>query len=97
MALYVAHLYGVPLAPVQVISGILVAALVSLAAVGVASSVTFFTTLVPIFMSMGLPMELLPLLLAVETLPDFSRTLGNVAGHVGVTAWASKWRGADAS
>lgn len=97
VALYVAHLYGVPLAPVQVISGILVAALVSLAAVGVASSVTFFTTLVPIFMSMGLPMELLPLLLAVETLPDFSRTLGNVAGHVGVTAWASKWRGADAS
>lgn len=97
VALYVAHLYGVTLAPVQVISGILVAALVSLAAVGVASSVTFFTTLVPIFMSMGLPMELLPLLLAVETLPDFSRTLGNVAGHVGVTAWASKWRGADAS
>ncbi|MFM8375667.1 MAG: dicarboxylate/amino acid:cation symporter, partial [Phenylobacterium sp.] len=97
VALYVAHLYGVPLAPVQVVSGILVAALVSLAAVGVASSVTFFTTLVPIFMSMGLPMELLPLLLAVETLPDFSRTLGNVAGHVGVTAWASRWRGADAA
>ena len=95
VALYVAHLYGVPLAPVQVISGILVAALVSLAAVGVASSVTFFTTLVPIFMAMGLPMELLPLLLAVETLPDFSRTLGNVAGHVGVTAWAARWRGAD--
>jgi Na+/H+-dicarboxylate symporter len=94
VALYVAHLYGVPLAPAQVISGILVAALVSLAAVGVASSVTFFTTLVPIFMSMGLPMELLPLLLAVETLPDFSRTLGNVAGHVGVTAWANRWRGA---
>jgi Na+/H+-dicarboxylate symporter len=44
---------------------------------------------------MGLPMELLPLLLAVETFPDFSRTLGNVAGHVGVTAWASKWRDAD--
>jgi len=97
VALYVAHLYGVPLAPVQVVSGILVGALVSLAAVGVASSVTFFTTLVPIFMSMGLPMELLPLLLAVETLPDFSRTLGNVAGHVGVTAWASRWRGADAA
>jgi Na+/H+-dicarboxylate symporter len=97
VALYVAHLYGVQLAPVQVLSGILVAALVSLAAVGVASSVTFFTTLVPIFMSMGLPMELLPLLLAVETLPDFSRTLGNVAGHVGVTAWARRWRGVDAA
>ncbi|MCA6307042.1 MAG: cation:dicarboxylase symporter family transporter [Phenylobacterium sp.] len=97
VALYVAHLYGVPLAPAQVAAGVLVAALVSLAAVGVASSVTFFTTLVPIFMSLGLPMELLPLLLAVETFPDFSRTLGNVAGHVGVTAWAARWRRADAA
>ena len=97
VAIYVAHLYGVHLSPAQMVPGILVAALVSLAAVGVASSVTFFTTLVPIFMSLGLPMELLPLLLAVETLPDFSRTLGNVAGHVGVTAWASRWRGADAA
>jgi len=92
VALYVAHLYGVQLGAGQVIAGGLVAALVSLAAVGVASSVSFFTTLVPIFMSMGLPMELLPLLLAVETFPDFSRTLGNVAGHVGVTAWAGRWR-----
>ena len=97
VALYVAHLYGVQLGAGQVIAGALVAALVSLAAVGVASSVTFFTTLVPIFMSMGLPMELLPLLLAVETFPDFSRTLGNVAGHVGVTAWAARWRGAGAA
>jgi Na+/H+-dicarboxylate symporter len=95
VAIYVAHLYGVAIGPAEMMAGILVAALVSLAAVGVASSVTFFTTLVPIFMSMGLPMELLPLLLAVETFPDFSRTLGNVAGHVGVTAWASKWRDAD--
>ena len=92
VALYVAHLYGISLAPAQVAAGVLVAALVSLAAVGVASSVTFFTTLVPIFISLGLPMELLPLLLAVETFPDFSRTLGNVAGHVGVTAWAGRWR-----
>jgi hypothetical protein len=97
VALYVAHLYGVQLGAGQVIAGALVAALVSLAAVGVASSVSFFTTLVPIFMSMGLPLELLPLLLAVETFPDFSRTLGNVAGHVGVTAWAARWRGAGAA
>ena len=37
-------------------------------------------------------MELLPLLLPVETLPDFSRTIGNVTGDVGVTVWAAKWR-----
>lgn len=91
VAIYVAHIYGVHLGPAQLAVGVVVASLVSLAAVGVASSITFFTTLVPIFMAMGIPMDLLPLLLAVETLPDFSRTIGNVTGDVGITAWAAKW------
>jgi Na+/H+-dicarboxylate symporter len=86
VAIYVAHMLGVAVDPARVVAGIVVAVLVSLAAVGIASSVTFFTTLGPIFMAMGLPMDLLPLLLAVETLPDLSRTLGNIAGQVGVTA-----------
>jgi Na+/H+-dicarboxylate symporter len=91
VAVYVAHVYGVAVDPLRLAAGVVVAALVSLAAVGVASSVTFFTTLVPIFMAMNLPMELLPILLPLETLPDFSRTIGNVTGHVGLTAWAAKW------
>ncbi|MDB5475716.1 MAG: dicarboxylate/amino acid:cation symporter [Phenylobacterium sp.] len=91
VALYVAHVYGVALDPAHIAAGIVVAVLVSLAAVGVASSVTFFTTLVPISMAMGLPLDLLPLLIAVETFPDFSRTIGNVWGDVGVTSWAARW------
>jgi proton glutamate symport protein len=91
VAIYVAHIYGVALDPLKLIAGVVVAALVSLAAVGVASSVTFFVTLVPIFTAMNVPMELLPLLLPVETLPDFSRTIGNVTGDVGITAWAGRW------
>ncbi len=91
VAIYMAHIYGVHLDPGRLVVGVLVAAMVSLAAVGVASSITFFTTLVPICMAMGVPMDLLPLLLAVETLPDFSRTVGNVTGDVGLTAWASRW------
>jgi proton glutamate symport protein len=94
VAIYVAHIYGVALDPLRLIAGVVVAALVSLAAVGVASSVTFFVTLVPIFTAMNVPLDLLPLLLPVETLPDFSRTIGNVTGDVGITAWAAKWRGA---
>ncbi|HEX5377763.1 MAG TPA: cation:dicarboxylase symporter family transporter [Phenylobacterium sp.] len=90
VVIYVAHIYGVHLDPARLAIGVVVASLVSLAAVGVASSITFFTTLVPISMAMGVPMELLPLLLAVETLPDFSRTVGNVTGDVGITAWAAR-------
>lgn len=91
VAIYVAHIYGISLDPGRLAVGVLVASMVSLATVGVASSITFFTALVPIFMSMGLPLDLLPLLLAVETLPDFSRTIGNVTGDVGITAWAVRW------
>ena len=99
VAIYVANIYGVHLDPSRLMIGALVAAMISLAAVGAASSITFFTTLVPICMAMGVPMDLLPLLLAVETLPDFSRTIGNVTSDVGVTAWAARWRssGAEAS
>jgi Na+/H+-dicarboxylate symporter len=95
VAVYVAHVYGVALDPLRLAAGVVVAALVSLAAVGVASSVTFFTTLLPICTTMGAPIELLPLLLPLETLPDFSRTVGNVTGDVGLTAWAGRWRAAD--
>jgi Na+/H+-dicarboxylate symporter len=93
VALYVAHIYGLHVDPLRMAAGVVIAALVSLSAVGIASAVTFFAMLGPIFMAMGLPMELLPLLLAVETLPDLSRTLGNVAGHVGVTALIDHWDG----
>jgi Na+/H+-dicarboxylate symporter len=93
VALYVAHIYGVAVDPLKLTAGVVVAALVSLAAVGVASSVTFFVTLVPIFTAMNIPLDLLPLLLPVENLPDFSRTIGNVTGDVGVTAWAARWGG----
>lgn len=91
VALYSAHVYGVSLDAAHITAGVLVAAIVSLAAVGVASSVTFFTTLVPISVAMGSPLDLLPLLIAVETFPDFSRTVGNVFGDVGITAWAGRW------
>jgi proton glutamate symport protein len=97
VVIYVAHVYGVTLDPLKLAAGVIVSALVSIAAVGVASSVTFFVTLVPISAAMGVPMELLPLLLPVETLPDFSRTIGNVTGDVGVTAWAARWRGGAAA
>ncbi|WP_371316900.1 cation:dicarboxylate symporter family transporter [Mammaliicoccus sciuri] len=34
---------------------------------------------------MGLPLEMLPLLLAVEVIPDIFRTVGNVTADLAVT------------
>lgn len=97
VGIYLAHVYGVHLDAARLASGVLTACIMSLAAVGVASSITFFTTLAPICTALGAPLDLLPLLLAVETLPDFSRTIGNVTGDVGIAAWAARWAPASAA
>ena len=90
VAIYVAHVYGVTLDAGQLAVGVVVAAIVSLAAVGLPGQTTFFTTIVPICLAMGVPMELLPILLAVETIPDIFRTVGNVTADVGVAAIVSR-------
>ncbi len=85
IALYLAAMNGVALGPAQLVTGVLVAAIVSLAAVGLPSQVSFFTTTGPICLAMGVPVEALPLLLAVETVPDIFRTVGNVTADLAVT------------
>ena len=97
VAIYAARVFGVPLDPGRLVAGVAVSAVMSVAAVGVASSITFFTTLAPICAAMGVPLELLPLLLPLETLPDFSRTLGNVTADVALAAWADRWRPAQSA
>jgi Na+/H+-dicarboxylate symporter len=85
VALFVAALYGIHLGPAQIILGALVAAVVSLAAVGLPSQVSFFTAVGPVCLALGVPLDVLPLLLAVETVPDIFRTVGNVTADLAVT------------
>jgi Na+/H+-dicarboxylate symporter len=85
VALYVAALHGIAIGPGLFVVGMLVATVVSLAAVGLPSQVSFFTTIGPVCLAMGVPVELLPLLLAVETVPDIFRTVGNVTADLGLT------------
>jgi proton glutamate symport protein len=94
IASYIAHVYGVTLDPARLAIGAVVAAAVSLAGAGVASSVTFFTTLAPVCMAMNLPIVALPLLLPLEPLVDFARTFGNTVADVGVALWLGGRRGA---
>ena len=85
VALYVAAMNGVVLGPMQLAMGVAIAAIVSLASVGLPGQVSFFTTTGPICLAMGVPVEALPLLLAVETVPDIFRTVGNVTADMAVT------------
>jgi Na+/H+-dicarboxylate symporter len=90
VAVYLAHLHGVPLSLSIITTGVLVAIPVSLAAVGLPAQISFFTTIGPICMAMGVPIEALPLLLAVEMVPDFFRTLGNVTADLAATRIAGE-------
>ncbi|EQB15367.1 dicarboxylate/amino acid:cation symporter [Novosphingobium lindaniclasticum] len=84
VAVYLAHLHGVPLGPGTLVTGALVAAAVSVAAVGVPAQVSFFAIISPVCVAMGVPIDLLPLLLAIESIPDIFRTLGNVTADLAV-------------
>jgi len=85
VCLYVAQLYGVPLGVGALIAGGLTAIAVSVASVGLPGQVSFFASVGPICLAMGLPIGVLPLLLAVEVIPDIFRTLGNVTADLAAT------------
>ena len=53
---------------------------------GLPGSITFLAACVPIANAMGVPIAVLPVLLAVELVPDVFRTLGNVTADLAVTA-----------
>ncbi len=89
VVLYCANLFGVEYSWGQLAVAVLVAAVMSLTVVGLPSQSTFFAPLVAISAPLGVPLEALPLLIAVETLPDIWRTVGNVTADVAATTAVS--------
>jgi Na+/H+-dicarboxylate symporter len=86
VAIYIAYWFGFTLTPMQLALGVLAAATTTIGAAGIPGQATFFASIAPICIAMGLPIEPLALLIAVETLPDLMRTLGNVSNDVAATA-----------
>lgn len=78
VALYIANWFGVELDAFDYSFAIFIAALTSMGAVSLPGSVSFVTSIAPICLALGIPIEPLALLIAVETLPDIFRTTGNV-------------------
>lgn len=86
VAIFVAHVYGIQPSVVQYLGAVVVALAVSVASVGLPGQVSFFMSTGPICLVLGLPLDLLPILIAVEVIPDIFRTVGNVTGDMAVTA-----------
>ena len=93
VAIYVAHWMGVELTPWALAAGIAAAATTTLGAVSLPGTVSFVTSIAPISLAMGVPVEPLALLIAVETFPDIMRTLGNVTMDMAVTTTISERAG----
>jgi len=92
IALYLAAFHGVEPSPAHLAAAVVVAAVVSLGAVSLPGQVSFFTSCIPICMALGVPLEGLALLVAVEAIPDMFRTVGNVTADLGVTACMGRGR-----
>jgi Na+/H+-dicarboxylate symporter len=85
VALYVAHWLGIPIGPGQLAAGVATAAITTMGSVSLPGTVSFIASVAPVAIAMGVPIEALGLLIAVETVPDLFRTVGNVTMDVAVT------------
>jgi len=96
VAIYIAYWYEIPLTPTMLVIGVLAAATTTMGAVGIPGQASFVTSIAPICIAMGLPIEPLALLLAVEVVPDMMRTMGNVSMDVAATATVAARSGFEA-
>ena len=97
VAIYVAHWMGVSISLPGMIAGTAVAAVASYGAVSLPGQISFFTSIAPIAFAMGVPVAPLAILIAVETIPDIFRTLGNVTWDVAVTGAVDRRAGAESA
>lgn len=95
VVMFVAHVSGVEPTLAQIALGVAAAFAVSVSSVGLPGQTSFFASIAPICLVMGVPVALLPILLAVEVIPDVFRTIGNVSADVAATLATDRRRADD--
>lgn len=91
---FIAWMYGLELGGLQIGTAIVLSALISMGSVGLPGQVSFMTNNLPVTQAMGLPVEPLGLLLAVDNIPDVFSTVGNVTADLTATAIVNRMDGA---
>lgn len=84
VVIFIADVLGLKLGVGPFIAGVAVATFASISAPGLPGQVSYFTSIAPIAMAMGVPIAPLGMLIAVEPVPDMFRTVGNVTMDVAV-------------
>lgn len=86
--LFVARLYQVDLAPMQVAFVAVAAVALSFSTPGIPAG--NLVVLAPVFSSLGLPLEGLGILIALDVIPDTLKTTGNVTANLAVATIVSR-------
>ncbi|MBL0163688.1 MAG: cation:dicarboxylase symporter family transporter [Xanthomonadales bacterium] len=81
-ASFIAWIYGIDVPAAQIAAASALAVVISLGSVGLPGQVSFMATTMPVTSAMGLPLDPLGLLLAVDTIPDVFATVGNVSADL---------------
>ncbi|PZT93481.1 MULTISPECIES: dicarboxylate/amino acid:cation symporter [Sphingomonas] len=90
LALTLAWMGGVPVSPLQVAMAIPLAVLSSLLILGLPGAVSTYASAAPSVVALGAPIELLPVLVAVDVIPDIARTVANVTYDLIATVIATR-------
>ena len=83
-ALFLGELYGVPISPGQVVSLAVLSILVSYSVPPVPSGSVFL--MAPVFADMGIPVEGIAILIAIDVIPDLAKTVAIVTSHLASAA-----------
>jgi Na+/H+-dicarboxylate symporter len=90
--LFLAGLYGIALTPAQVLSFIVMVILLSFSTPGLPDTGTMRT--LPAYLAVGIPIEAVLMLDAVEAIPDIFKTLLNVTADMTAAAVVARFVGA---
>ncbi len=94
VVVFIAWMYGTDLGAAQLAVAVGLSIVISMGSVGLPGQVSFMTNNLPVTQAMGLPIEPLGVLLAVDTIPDMFATIANTSGDVTATAVVAKRSGA---
>lgn len=94
---FIAWVTGTDLSAAQLAVGVALAVVISMGSVGLPGQASFMATNMPVTQAMGLPVEPLGILLAVDTIPDVFATLGNVTADLTATGVVAKGSPPDAA
>jgi Na+/H+-dicarboxylate symporter len=86
VALAMARMTGTEVGLPQMAIIVALATINTLVIAGLPNQITFFAAYAPPALAAGIPIELLPLFLAVDTIPDIFYTITNVTADLSVTS-----------